>query len=321
MRCRPCATAAPASSPTRTRCPVAESLRNPDADLKRRALLAEDALRRRRRARARPSTRRRWRRSSSATRSPSNILALGYAWQRGLVPVSLAALMRAIELNGVAVREQQGRVRARPAGRRRPDGVPARRCAAQPRRRASRRCESLGGADRARRLHLTGYQNAAWAQRFAARRAVRAAAKRRLRWRRQPAADARGGAQPAQADDLQGRVRGRAPLHRRQLPRRSSRSSSKATSKLEFHMAPPLLARPKNGQPPKKMRLGAWMLPALKCWPRASACAARRSTCSATPRSAGWSAGLIDEFEARIDELLAVSRRKVGGGGEIAACR
>ncbi|HET7524418.1 MAG TPA: indolepyruvate ferredoxin oxidoreductase family protein, partial [Burkholderiaceae bacterium] len=33
----------------------------------------------------------------------ANILALGYAWQRGLVPMSLAALQRAIELNGVAV--------------------------------------------------------------------------------------------------------------------------------------------------------------------------------------------------------------------------
>ena len=33
----------------------------------------------------------------------SNIVAMGYAWQRGLVPVGLAALQRAIELNSVAV--------------------------------------------------------------------------------------------------------------------------------------------------------------------------------------------------------------------------
>ncbi|MFX8180218.1 hypothetical protein ABTK97_20065, partial [Acinetobacter baumannii] len=33
---------------------------------------------------------------------PSNIIMLGACWQRGLVPVSEAALMRAIELNGVA---------------------------------------------------------------------------------------------------------------------------------------------------------------------------------------------------------------------------
>ncbi len=33
----------------------------------------------------------------------TNTFMLGYAWQKGLVPVSLAALMRAIELNGAAV--------------------------------------------------------------------------------------------------------------------------------------------------------------------------------------------------------------------------
>ena len=37
----------------------------------------------------------------------ANILALGFAWQRGLVPMSLAALQRAIELNGVAVQNNQ----------------------------------------------------------------------------------------------------------------------------------------------------------------------------------------------------------------------
>ena len=33
----------------------------------------------------------------------TNILLLGYAWQRGSLPISMAALMKAIELNGVAV--------------------------------------------------------------------------------------------------------------------------------------------------------------------------------------------------------------------------
>ena len=32
---------------------------------------------------------------------------MGYAWQRGLVPVGLAAMQRAIELNGVAVDANQ----------------------------------------------------------------------------------------------------------------------------------------------------------------------------------------------------------------------
>jgi indolepyruvate ferredoxin oxidoreductase len=37
----------------------------------------------------------------------ANVLLLGYAWQKGLLPVSLAALLRAIELNGVAVEQNR----------------------------------------------------------------------------------------------------------------------------------------------------------------------------------------------------------------------
>ena len=33
----------------------------------------------------------------------ANVLILGFAWQKGLLPISLEALMRAVELNGVAV--------------------------------------------------------------------------------------------------------------------------------------------------------------------------------------------------------------------------
>ncbi|HEX6260610.1 MAG TPA: indolepyruvate ferredoxin oxidoreductase family protein, partial [Woeseiaceae bacterium] len=37
----------------------------------------------------------------------ANVLMLGFAWQKGLVPVSLAALLRAIELNGVDVEKNR----------------------------------------------------------------------------------------------------------------------------------------------------------------------------------------------------------------------
>src|SRR5690606_36238515 len=33
----------------------------------------------------------------------ANLIMLGYAWQKGWVPVSLDALMRAVELNGAAI--------------------------------------------------------------------------------------------------------------------------------------------------------------------------------------------------------------------------
>ncbi|MFO1266995.1 MAG: DUF6537 domain-containing protein [Rubrivivax sp.] len=61
--------------------------------------------------------------------------------------------------------------------------------------------------------------------------------------------------------------------------------------KLEFHMAPPFIARPgPNGEPPKKVRLAAWwLLPAMKVLARAR-CAARRWTSSAAPTNGGSSA-------------------------------
>ena len=81
---------------------MAESLRNPDASLKVPQLLeklrfaaGED--------RVETLDAQALAESFLGDSIVSNILALGYAWQRGLVPVSLEALLRAIELNGVAV--------------------------------------------------------------------------------------------------------------------------------------------------------------------------------------------------------------------------
>ena len=48
----------------------------------------------------------------------ANVMMLGFAWQSGLVPVGLAALARAIELNGVAVAENEAAFAARAPARR-----------------------------------------------------------------------------------------------------------------------------------------------------------------------------------------------------------
>ncbi len=47
----------------------------------------------------------------------ANLFMLGYALQKGLVPLSRAAIERAIELNGVGVEMQQARLRLGPARR------------------------------------------------------------------------------------------------------------------------------------------------------------------------------------------------------------
>ena len=82
--------------------PNAAFVRNPDASLEREALLAK----------MRHAAGGEFMSTCDAQSVASkflgdtigaNILMLGFAWQLGLVPVSLAALMRAIELNNVAV--------------------------------------------------------------------------------------------------------------------------------------------------------------------------------------------------------------------------
>jgi indolepyruvate ferredoxin oxidoreductase len=92
----------------------------------------------------------------------ANVMMLGFAWQQGLVPVSLEALSRAIELNGVAVERNRqafawGRLLSadpsfvRGATDDRPE---------EP--------ETLDGVIARRVSFLTAYQNASYAARYAA---------------------------------------------------------------------------------------------------------------------------------------------------------
>ncbi len=97
----------------------------------------------------------------------ANIIVLGYAWQKGLVPLQRASLEAAIELNGVAVDFNK---RAFALGRllaARPDTVEALVTAArgpQPEPPA----KSLDEVVARRIADLTAYQDAAYAARFAA---------------------------------------------------------------------------------------------------------------------------------------------------------
>src|ERR1044072_8396866 len=88
----------------------------------------------------------------------ANIIMLGFAWQRGLVPMSLQALLRAIELNGVAVERNKqafawGRIAASD-----PDFLP--KASEQP------EVETLDQIIERRADFLTAYQNSAYAARY-----------------------------------------------------------------------------------------------------------------------------------------------------------
>src|SRR5262245_47043490 len=96
----------------------------------------------------------------------TNLFMLGYAWQKGLVPLSLEALERAIELNGVAVDTSK---RTFAWGRLAAHDLAAVQAAARPTLRVeevvARTLPEIG----AKRVELlTAYQDAAYAERYRA---------------------------------------------------------------------------------------------------------------------------------------------------------
>jgi indolepyruvate ferredoxin oxidoreductase len=94
----------------------------------------------------------------------TNLFMLGYAWQNGLVPLSAAAIERAIELNGVAVAFNKA---AFLWGRRAAHDPAAVRRAALPAP-AARAAETLDEVIGRRAEFLTQYQDAAYAERYEA---------------------------------------------------------------------------------------------------------------------------------------------------------
>ncbi|HWB52500.1 MAG TPA: indolepyruvate ferredoxin oxidoreductase family protein [Stellaceae bacterium] len=96
----------------------------------------------------------------------TNLFMLGYAYQRGFVPVSAAALERAIELNGAAVAFN---LRAFHWGRRAALDLPLVAARATPAETAPERLsETLDEMIARRAAFLTGYQNGAYAARYTA---------------------------------------------------------------------------------------------------------------------------------------------------------
>ncbi|MGZ5215016.1 MAG: indolepyruvate ferredoxin oxidoreductase family protein, partial [Caldimonas sp.] len=243
--------------------PVAESLSNPDASLKVGALieklefaagaervetmdaqtLAEDFL---------------------GDSIVSNILAMGYAWQRGLVPVGLAAMQRAIELNGVAVESNKvafslGRLAAA-------EPVACRELLHEPDP-AAQHPESLDELVARSAEFLAAYQGAGYAERY--RHFVAS-----VRAREEERCGAQGGLplSRAVAEQMRKLMAYKdeyevARLYTDGAFARQIAAQFEGDLKLEFYMAPPALVKPKGSgraAAPKKRRFGPWLLPMLR---------------------------------------------------------
>jgi indolepyruvate ferredoxin oxidoreductase len=96
----------------------------------------------------------------------TNLFMVGYAWQKGLIPIGEAAILQALELNGAAVESNK---RAFAWGRRAAADMATVQAAAEPPEAAPeshRLSETLDEAISRRAAFLTDYQNAAYARRL-----------------------------------------------------------------------------------------------------------------------------------------------------------
>ncbi|HWK68321.1 MAG TPA: indolepyruvate ferredoxin oxidoreductase family protein [Rhizobiaceae bacterium] len=194
----------------------------------------------------------------------ANMIMLGNAWQRGLIPISFAALDRAIELNGVAVSTNRA---AFAWGRAAAEGI------SPPRRDAPAAVQAVTDSsvgdfstDYGRRLEA--YQNLAYARRFGTFMQKVA----QLERERLGSAGALTRAVAASLYKLMAYKDeyevARLLSDEAQLARIRSRHGEAA--RLSFHLAPPLFARvdPRTGHP-AKMRFGPWVLPIFRLLARA----------------------------------------------------
>jgi indolepyruvate ferredoxin oxidoreductase len=232
----------------------------------------------------------------------SNILAMGYAWQRGLIPVSLVALEQAIRLNNVAVEANLlaftvGRLAAAdPSALRAPDSAP----------------ELARGASTDLQVFLAqayvqleSYQNRDWAQRYEQTMAevTTALAAHPLPTNTLALTTARSLLKlMTYKDEYEVARLYSAPEFQRQLD-----AQFEGPYQLTFHMAPPALTRASAGKPPAKLQLGPWLRPVLSVLARLRGLRGTRLDPFGYTQERRMERDLIATFEARVEEVIPLA--------------
>jgi indolepyruvate ferredoxin oxidoreductase len=179
----------------------------------------------------------------------ANMIMLGMAWQQGLVPVSLAAMMRAIELNKVEIEKNKaaftiGRLASAAPQTLLPDVKPV------------QFTETIDGVIERRAALLAAYQNENWAARYRATVARVRTAESPFGQTRLTEAVARSLFKLMSYKDEYEVAR----LHMETGFLETLKTQFEGDYKVNYHLAPPLLPLAKDARGrPRKMRFGPWM--------------------------------------------------------------
>ncbi len=231
----------------------------------------------------------------------ANPMMLGYAWQKGRIPLSHKALMRAIELNNVQVDNNKA---AFEWGRRAAQDLGAVRKAAQPAqvvqfvKKAG--AASLDDMVRQRVDFLTGYQNAAYAGQY-----------------RQFVERVRAAEAPLQSTHLTEAVARYlfklmaykdeyevARLHTDPAFTAKIASQFEGDYKLRHHLAPPLLAKTNDKGELVKRPFGAWVRPAFAVLARLKGLRGTAFDPFGRTEERRMERALIEDYRRGIEEVL-----------------
>jgi indolepyruvate ferredoxin oxidoreductase len=245
----------------------------------------------------------------------ANVLLLGFAWQAGLVPVSLAALLRAIELNDVAVdRNKQafgwGRIAAVNLGRV-VDLVDGAEAAAG--------SESFDDAVKRRAEFLVAYQDDQLAKRYTSLLArVQAEAAGLDTDGELAMAVARSYFKLLSYKDEYEVAR----LHTATGFLETIRQDFGSQAKIRFHLAPPLLNRQRDARGrPRKREFGGWMIPVFRVLARLRGLRGSAFDVFGYTAERRMERALIAEFEASVEALLAgLTRDNVPAAVDLVRC-
>ncbi|MBA44051.1 MAG: indolepyruvate ferredoxin oxidoreductase [Magnetococcales bacterium] len=188
----------------------------------------------------------------------TNMFMMGYAWQKGLIPLSFAAIEEAVKLNGVAVQDNLKAFAWGRLGAHNPAKV---KDVLKARKQPEALSDTVEEIIQKRVAYLTDYQNAKYAEKYQklVAKAQKAEAKLGKDTELTEAVARYAFKLMAYKDEYEV-----ARLYTSGEFKQKLKQTFAGNYKLKFHMAPPLLARKNSKGHLVKQEFGGWVYPAFK---------------------------------------------------------